>query len=984
MKKGFLCILLSLLMILPLLTACNKEADLSGSEVSIYTLFTIAGEETSPEAIRKVELALNRILFYRLGVILDLQMVTEDEYDEFIEGKLAELEAYTKDKSNNPYAENVEKYPDVMTGDRVLEMLENGEDIVLKRPRVDAFLVRGYDNYYKLATDKKLAELDTRMDYEGKELKAQIHTTLRESAKINGKTYGIPINTGIGEYMQLVIDKELAETYGLNLDTIESLADLDAFLSAVAKDNSDVIPMMIDENDIPKGFNFIISTGFPALVSSTGEVIDAYTNVKLKEYFAMLAKYYAKGYIGDNADDSKRCAVRIEFGTEEEILAENDNKVICKEYSAPIATNENTLKNLFCIPASVNNDELMAIVNIINEINTNADLMNLLTYGVQKTHGMEEEDAHYELNDKNQVERFEKNPYIVNPDYIGNCFITYTLDGEDANKWEKLIEQNKIAIPSPTLGFSMTPVSFTYTDVIENEDGTTEKKTVTIYEPDYVAIVEEVVDKYYPGLMNGSFIASKEFDYAKFEEEYKEKFYNEVTASLDKAYANRLQINLTTDEIDKILNDENYADVRNELKAEASDAVYSEDVSNAESYFEELASKESSEESPEESSEDEISDDLSGTEPEESASDDSSAVSDEANSESDASEESSDVSSEEDSKIVITDEMLSEYREYANITEESIAARVDTKYNALVKTTAAETVKAMIGTPEYEKAFEELKDVNNPDSEYNISLNNQIANKVDEEINTTLTDKFVKPYTEALVAEINATLETKIDEFIADYVEKRRVTEAPADEDNSEPESSAASTSVVESSDIEVTDAESSDVVTSDIVTSDINSSDVADDSTDASESSDSAVSDDSTENSAIDEPTEEEPEESKDDFYKQIEEEVYIKIGYWEKSTVKPDDNSSSSSVTSHTSDSSETSDTSDVSDESNVDSSDETTANDSSDASASEEGTDSEDGEDEKNDPVEVITKPYPTWLDFVIKGKVAKAYYTLHPMQ
>ena len=101
MKKGILCILLSLLLLAPMFASCQQEADFTETEASVYTLYTIVEESTTPEAIKQVELSLNRILFYRLGVILKLEMVTEDEYDKLIEDKFAEMEAYQLEKKNN-------------------------------------------------------------------------------------------------------------------------------------------------------------------------------------------------------------------------------------------------------------------------------------------------------------------------------------------------------------------------------------------------------------------------------------------------------------------------------------------------------------------------------------------------------------------------------------------------------------------------------------------------------------------------------------------------------------------------------------------------------------------------------------------------------------------------------------------------------------------------------------------------------------------
>ena len=118
-------------------------------EAKVYTLYTIKDEETTPEAIRQVELALNRILFHRLGVILKLVMVNEDEYEKLIEDKYAEVEAYRLAKKNNTEEEEEDESSegsgevseDVVTGDDILSMLEHGGEIPLEEPRLDIFLV---------------------------------------------------------------------------------------------------------------------------------------------------------------------------------------------------------------------------------------------------------------------------------------------------------------------------------------------------------------------------------------------------------------------------------------------------------------------------------------------------------------------------------------------------------------------------------------------------------------------------------------------------------------------------------------------------------------------------------------------------------------------------------------------------------------------------------------------------------------------------
>ena len=251
MKKGILCILLSILMLVPMFASCSSETSIPEVEAEVYTLYTIKDDSTTPEAIRQVELALNRILFHRLGVVLKLVMVNEDEYDQLIADKYAEMEEYTlakknknnKTESSKAASSEEEVSVDVLTGDDILDILEDGGEIPLDEPRFDIFLVRGYDQYYDLATNGHLMALDEKLNNEGKALKSSIHSTLFTAAKVGNKTYGIPVNNAIGEYTYLVFDADLLAQHNVDPNTLTTLEDLRDYLEVVAKNNPDVVPL---------------------------------------------------------------------------------------------------------------------------------------------------------------------------------------------------------------------------------------------------------------------------------------------------------------------------------------------------------------------------------------------------------------------------------------------------------------------------------------------------------------------------------------------------------------------------------------------------------------------------------------------------------------------------------------------------------------------------------------------------------------------
>ena len=557
MKKGILCILLSILMLVPLFASCQKVANLDGTEVSVYTLYTIVDEATTDEAINQVELALNRILFYRLGVILKLETVTADEYEKLIDDKLAEMEAYQLQKKSGNITTDYSSTDDDLegydggkgyyTGDDILDILADGKDIPLSEPRLDIFLVQGYDKYYELASTGRLAQLDEKLNNEAKALKSYIHETLFTAAKVDNKTFGVPVNNAIGEYTYLVFDKEILDECKIDPNTLESMEDLQDYLKMVSEKYPDVVPL---KNAMgPTNIGFLSQEGFPAFVNN-GAVAEAYKFSNFKNYYAMIARYKALNYLADSVEtedgteDNNRYAVRIEKGnidTIEARLADTGYEYKYSMYSVPVATNENTIDNIFCVSEYVVSSDLTDVMKIMTAINTDPELMNILTYGV--------ENEHYTLTDDGQVERRNDNPnnvYIIDTNHVGNAFISYTLKDENPDKWNNAIKQNHDAVASPSLGFTSSLQNFKYKETLGNVSalnavdllyacgGSAELTIKTeVKEPDYIALINSVVDKYYPALLSGTAV---EFDYDALYEQAKKEVEEEYKSDLTDIY----------------------------------------------------------------------------------------------------------------------------------------------------------------------------------------------------------------------------------------------------------------------------------------------------------------------------------------------------------------------------------------------------------------------------------------------------------------
>lgn len=781
MKKGILCILLSIFLLVPMFASCQQVSDFSETEAPVYTLYTIVDEKTTDEAIIQVELALNRIMFHRLGVILKLVTVTEDEYDKLISDKFDEMEAYQLEKKNknknkkeesSSSEDSAESSEDLMTGDRILDLLEDGEQIPLDEPRLDIFLVRGYDDYYKLATTGKLAALDEKLNNEAKALKSSIHSTLFTAAKVDNKTYGVPVNNAIGEYTYLVFDSELLKKYNVDANTLKSVEDLQEYLEVIKTNEPDVVPLKNAKE--PVDVNFLSNEGFPAMVVN-GEVVNAYNNPKFKNYFAMLARYQTLGYFGeaegtDSEDEDARYAVRIETGNIDTInakLADSEYEYEYTMYSAPIATNETTIDNIFCVSKYVVSNELTDVMKIVTEINTDAVLMNLLTYGV--------ENENYVLDDKGQVERLNEN-YIINPNHVGNCFITYTLKGENPEKWNNDIKQNQDAIVSPSLGFTSSRVKFTYKETVDIEDPENPESTiqteneVTVYEPDYLAIINSVVEEYYPALINGSAI---EFDY--------DAFLKQATDELTKHYTDKLDQNYK----DNILKPIFVERLRNRIVTTKGPAIYKEvetEVidsfsSSVETKLENKLKNQFKEENPD-ATEDEIKQMVKDT---------------------------------------LTPEYISEhFSEYYS--DEEVQEMIDELYNSELEYEIEMAVNNVIGSAEYNSEFNRLKASAEYKEKLDAMLTYDAPSKIMARVDELIAEQIVV-YTDSMIAAMETAIGDAVTAFIEEYKDVLDMTEEEIliqigymkeDKGGSTEEGTEGETSTDSSESVDTSEAESS------------------------------------------------------------------------------------------------------------------------------------------------------------------------------
>ena len=730
MKNRVAALMLIVLMLLPVLASCSKEVPPTETEVTVYTLHMIKGDTTTEEAIEKVELALNRILFYRLGSCVEILAYTEDEYYDAIEAKYAEMEEYklkkeeekknNKDKDmNKDKAESSEEVSvDVFTGDDYLDLLMEGGEYVREEPRFDIFLINDYDMYYELASEGKLSAITDVLNSECKILKDYIHPTILSAAVIDKKTYGIPLNTIIGEYSYMVFDKELLDQHGVDYQTMKSLDDLEDYLSVIAEQNPDVIPLSNTAD--PTSVDYIFSSLSPAYVKNK-YVYSSYESSELASYYSVIQMFNSLGYLRE-ADEDDRVAVQFISGNEETIAkleAETGREYEYTVYSNPVATNDNCINGIFAFSSFCTSNELKAAMELVTAIYTNPELANIFAYGV--------EGEHYLLNDDGQVERRNED-YIIDPEYAGNRFLTYTLAGDDAEKWEKAKLQNLNAEVAVDIGFTLQPNEFSWEYEVEDEAGEKTTEEVIVSSPDYIKIINDISSKYYKDIVNGTAL---ELDLEALYAEAEAGIEDTLRVNLQNTYATRIQNNYSNTVSAKYgLETAEGKKLYSEAETEINNSLFTQVKNELELKHRKLITEELTP----------MYDD----------------------------EEKLNAAVEERLVKLLTDDFvnLTIQNEYADKIDDLIMSKfnqtVQSKIDAAVKTYLQTELyiseyEAAIASPEFEAELEE-------------ALNSDLSATISTSVNTLITT-MMQDYFAVIIAECNEELEVALEDFIAEVVE---------------------------------------------------------------------------------------------------------------------------------------------------------------------------------------------------------------------
>lgn len=287
----------------------------------------------------------------------------------------------------------------------------------------------------------------------------------------------IPTNKEKAHSIGLLINKQLVDKYQLDINSINTINDLEPMLKTIKDNEPDITPFMVNSGAnlalLPQ-FDYVTgddSYGVGAKYGETKLLCPTGTN-EMADIYKLTRDWYQKGYVYKDA------ATEAAAGdTKKSQTLENDGKVFA--YAANIipqqAANRSNEKVTWVqkqlLKPRISSKDLGGSMNSISItsrnperalmflelVNTDKTVNNLIAWGIDGTNYTEVSENIIRVNDKSD--------YVHTNQWVfGNQFLNYLKDTESPTKWDEFLSFNDEAVPDKSLGFV-----FTKTDDVKTE-----------------------------------------------------------------------------------------------------------------------------------------------------------------------------------------------------------------------------------------------------------------------------------------------------------------------------------------------------------------------------------------------------------------------------------------------------------------------------------------------------------------------------------
>lgn len=433
--KKFLAMLLAVATLLGMLAGCNQEKPVETT--SNDTPKQTQAKETEPAPTEKEDPVHLKWMSYG-------SVQTQSGYAEVME----EVNKLLLEKINVTLE---------FDGAKQSELTQKADLAMSAGEVYDIMWVSDWCNDYATMVRKEaLLPLEDLLAEYGQGITATVDAKYLEMCEINGTLYAIPCLQIMTEQQCVMIQKKYADEYGLTIRQIDDISELDDFFSWVAEAYPDMIPYNISVGDLALTADYESLGGgcYIEKDNPTNVVWDVKYKFHNELSYERLQKGFWESDIATQLDNSDKISANLyvsyQYRNKPGIEAELEERHGCEwvkiEVGESYLGSTVARATALAIPYTSENPE--AAMKLLNLIFTDAEVYNLLMYGI--------EGKHYNKVDENRVELIDDSGWknTTRLWVMGNTFNAWLYGNQEDGIHELTQAMNDSATPSPVAGFS--------------------------------------------------------------------------------------------------------------------------------------------------------------------------------------------------------------------------------------------------------------------------------------------------------------------------------------------------------------------------------------------------------------------------------------------------------------------------------------------------------------------------------------------------
>ncbi|HZG85571.1 ABC transporter substrate-binding protein [Paenibacillus sp.] len=333
--------------------------------------------------------------------------------------------------------------------------------------KLDLMLVLG-NNYSNYVAKGQLIALDELLEQHGQGIKEALDPSYLKAPQIAGAIYAIPTVRDFASYNGISMRKDLVEKYGIDVNQIRTLDDVEAVLKTIKANEPNMTPL------IPGNVGASILDRYrtyDSLGDSIGvlpnfdnglKVVNLYETEEYAQLVKKVRSWYTSDLILKDAATNKTTVsdlmkanrafaylANMKPGFVEQESKNNGTQMVTATLVQPVSTTLNVTGAMWGIPInSKTPDNAMEFLNLMY---SDPEIVNLLIWGIEGQHYVVKDN----VIDYPEGVNAQTSGYNLNLGWMfGNQFLSHVFTGNNPDIWKEMDEFNKSALKSKALGFT--------------------------------------------------------------------------------------------------------------------------------------------------------------------------------------------------------------------------------------------------------------------------------------------------------------------------------------------------------------------------------------------------------------------------------------------------------------------------------------------------------------------------------------------------